>query len=342
MIKNYGGIEFTNQAMFNPRKYAFGLAESILNTGANIFQNTKALNIKYKNNLYTVETNKKTITSKYVILATHFPIKNFPGMYFFKMYQDISYALAVKTSDNVFDGYYINHSSPTISFRKVYEKTGENVVLISGNGHKVGRTNNDIDSYKFLEDTASKMFKNYEVISRWSTQDCISMDKLPFIGNFSKLMPNFFVATGFKKWGMTLSNISANLICDKILGNKNEFEYLFKPSRVKLLKNHKSYGEHFKETIYSIGLNKLKLPDDTVKDIKEGTGKIVLFHGKKVGVYKDKNGISYLVNPICTHLKCELQFNQTDKTWDCPCHGSRFSYKGDVLNNPAIYNLNNN
>ena len=339
-IKNFGGIEFKNQAMFNPRKYSFGLVKSILNYGGTIYENSLVTNIKYKNNLYEVTANGNKIYSKYVVLATHFPIKNFPGMYFLKMYQDISYVISVKTKSNTFDGYYINASSPDISFRKVYEKNGENIILISGNGHKVGRTNADKDSYKFLENVAKKLLGEYEIISKWSTQDCISLDKLPYIGNFSKLLPNIYVATGFKKWGMTLSNIASQIISDKILGINNKYEYLFSPSRLQIFKNSKAFKEQMKETIYSIGINKLKLPDETIKDIKKDSGKIILYKGKKVGVYKDEKGFCYVVKPICTHLKCELQFNQNDKTWDCPCHGSRFNYKGEMINNPAVFNLN--
>ncbi len=325
--------------MFNPRKYAFGLVNCILKNGGNIYENTKATNIKFKSGFYYITANGRTIKSKYVVLATHFPIKNFPGMYFLKMYQDISYVIAVKTKSKVFDGYYVNESSPNISFRNVYEKNGENVVLISGNGHKVGRAISDKDSYKFLEDIAKKLFGNYELLNKWSTQDCISLDKLPYIGNFSKILPNIYVATGFKKWGMTLSNVSANIIADKILGIENKYEYLFKPSRIDALKNSKAFGEQMKETVYSIALNKFKIPKETIKDIKKDSGKIVMFNGKKVGIYKDTAGYCYMVKPICTHLKCELQFNQNDKTWDCPCHGSRFNYKGQVINNPAVFDL---
>lgn len=336
-IKNYGGIEFKNQAMFNPRKYAFGLVDAILKNKGTIFENTKATDIKYENNIYKITANDKTITANSVVVATHFPIKNFPGIYFLKMYQDISYVIAIKTPNKVFDGYYINASSPCISFRNVFEKEGENVALISGNGHKVGRINNNKDAYKFLEDVAKKLFNSYEIIDKWSTEDCVSLDKLPYIGNFSKILPNIYVATGFKKWGMTLSNVSAKIISDEILGVHNKYEYLFTPSRIQIVKNSKAFGEQMKETIYSIALNKLSLPEETIKDVKNDTGKIVLFNGKKIGVYKDKNGTCFLVKPICTHLKCELQFNPTDKTWDCPCHGSRFSYTGKVINNPAIH-----
>ena len=338
-VKNFGGIEFKNQAMFNPIKYSFGLVRSILNNNGTIYENSLVTNIKYQNNIYEVTCNGKKIHSKYVVLATHFPIKNFPGMYFIKMYQDISYVIAVKSKTNPFEGYYINESSPDISFRKVFEKDGENIFFISGNGHKVGRTNKDKDSYKFLENIAKKLFGEFEILSKWSTQDCVSLDKIPYIGNFSKILPNIYVATGFKKWGMTLSNIAGQIITDKILGINNKYEYLFNPSRIQIFKNSKAFKEQMKETIYSIAINKLKLPDESVKDVKKDSGKIVLYKGKKIGVYKDKKGICYIVNPVCTHLKCELQFNQTDKTWDCPCHGSRFNYKGEIINNPALCNL---
>ncbi len=340
-LKNFGGIEFTNQAAFNPRKYCFGLVNCILKNHGEIYENTSAIDIKLKDSFYEIRTSRQnTITAKFVILATHFPIKNFPGMYFIKMHQDLSFAIALKVKNCNFDGYYINASSPAISIRKVYDKTGENIVLISGNGHRVGKSLDNKNGYTFLEKVANNIFDEYEILSKWSTQDCISLDKLPYIGCFSTLLPNLFVATGFKKWGMTLSNIASNIITDKILGNENKYEYLFKPSRLRPIKNSKAFGEDLKESIYSIALNKLHLPTETIKDIKSGIGKIVSYNGKKVGVYKDYDGKVYCVHPICTHLKCELQFNQTDKTWDCPCHGSRFSYKGEVINNPAIYDLN--
>ncbi len=338
-LKNFGGIEFENQAMFNPRKYAFGLVKSILKNNGTIYENSCVTNIKFNKNHYNLEVNGKNINVKYVVLATHFPIKNFPGMYFLKMHQDISYVIAIKTKENTFSGYYINSSSPEISIRKVYDKKGENIVLIAGNGHRVGKTDSHNNSYKFLEKIADSLFNDYKIISRWSTQDCISLDKLPYIGNFSKLLSNIYVATGFKKWGMTLSNIAGTIISDRISGFNNKYEYLFTPSRMQLFKNSKAFCEELKESFFSIGINKLKIPDSALKDIDKDNGKIILYNGKKVGVYRNKNDEYYFVNPICTHLKCELQFNNSDKTWDCPCHGSRFAYNGILINNPAIFNL---
>lgn len=339
-IKNFGGIEFQNQAMFNPAKYAEGLSKAIIKNDGKIYENTKVTDIRHRDGEYTIYTDNNFLKSKYVVVATHFPIKDFPGMYFMKMYQDISYVIAVKSKDRVFDGYYINNTSPVISFRNVKGKNNENIVLISGNGHRVGRKIGEEENYYFLENVANQLFKSdFEIIDKWSTQDCISMDKLPFIGRYSKVLPNIYVATGFKKWGMTLSNVAGNIITDKICKRENEYEKLFTPSRLKVIKNAKSYKEHVKETVYSIAINKLKIPREDMIDIKDGEGKIIMYDGEKVGVYKDEKGKCYFVKPICTHLKCELQFNSSDKTWDCPCHGSRFDIRGKVINNPAVWKL---
>lgn len=358
-ISNFCGIEFPNQAMFDPVKYAKGLANVIKSNKGKIYEESKAIDIKHKNDVYRVYTkfqNKKGnnfekeenkieadnnyIESKYVVVSTHFPIKNFPGIYFMKMYQEISYVIAVASAEKAFEGYYINNSNQAVSFRNVNDDDEENITIISGSGHKVGRKLTLGEDYKALENVANNLFDaKYRVIDKCSTQDCISMDKLPYIGRLSKMMENIYVATGFKKWGMTLSNVAANIITDEILGKENEYNELFKPSRVKLAKNIKSYKEQIKETVYGLGINKLKIPDDSIKDIANDEGKIIMYQGKKVGVYKDKEGRCHFIKPKCTHLGCELQFNKTDKTWDCPCHGSRFTVDGEVINNPAINEL---
>ncbi len=335
-ISNFGGIEFPNQAMFDPIKYAYGLSNVIEKNNGKIYEESEAIDIKHENGIYKVYTKDNYVESKYVVIATHFPIKNFPGIYFMKMYQDISYVIAVASGQKVFDGYYINNSSPAISFRNANDDE-EYITLISGSGHKVGRKLNLGEDYKALENIANNLFGGkYRLIDKWSTQDCVSVDKLPYIGQFSKIMENIYVATGFKKWGMTLSNVAANIITDKILGKENEYEELFKTNRIKLVKNIKSYKEQIKETVYGLGINKLKNPNGTIKDIAKDEGKIITYRGKKVGVYKDENGKCHFIKPICTHLGCELQFNKTDKTWDCPCHGSRFTIDGEVINNPAV------
>lgn len=152
-------------------------------------------------------------------------------------------------------------------------------------------------------------------------------------------MSKLYVATGFKKWGITFSNIASKIITDKILGKENKYEKLFEATRLEPIKNHEEVGNMIKESMYSLVINKLKESPDTLEDVKNGEGKIIEINNKKVGVYKNENGEYFFIKPVCAHLGCELSFNNIEKTWDCPCHGSRYDYKGFLISEPAIKNL---
>ena len=145
--------------------------------------------------------------------------------------------------------------------------------------------------------------------------------------------------TGYKKWGMTSSNIAAKIKTDKILGKYSKYEEVFTSTRLKPVKNRWEFGEMIKETTNSLILNKLKIPQEELKDVKQGEGKIVEIDGQRVGIYISDTGKIYKIKPICAHLGCELSWNNLEKTWDCPCHGSRFDYKGNQIYGPAIDNL---
>ena len=152
-------------------------------------------------------------------------------------------------------------------------------------------------------------------------------------------MPNVYIGTGYKKWGMTSSNVAANIIVDKIIGKENPYEEVFKSTRLKPIKNYEELGNMVKEVSYSLVINKLKKSNEEIENLKDDEGKIIEMEDHKVGAYKDENGKIYLVKPICTHLGCELSWNNLDKTWDCPCHGSRFDYTGKNIYDPAIKDL---
>lgn len=144
---------------------------------------------------------------------------------------------------------------------------------------------------------------------------------------------------GFKKWGMTTSNVAANIICDMILGKKNKYSDVFLSTRFKPIKNGTEFTNMLKEVSNSLVIKKFKIPDNSLNSIPNDDGAIIDVDGTKIGVYKDLNGKVYAIKPICTHLGCELKFNNLEKTWDCPCHGSRFSYDGKSLYDPSIKDL---
>lgn len=220
------------------------------------------------------------------------------------MYQEASYVIGIETSQDIFEGMYITAEEPIISLRTAQDD-GKKMVLIGGMGHKVGAKIDLEGAYSNLEEIAKSLYSDAKVIYKWNTQDCITLDKIPYIGDFSNILDNVYVATGFKKWGMTTSNIAARIISDKIQGKPNKYEEIFTATRVNPIKNRWEVGEMIKETTNSLVVNKIKAPNDKQ-------------------------------NPTCSHLGCELSWNNLDKTWDCPCHGSRFDCNGKQIYGPAI------
>lgn len=336
-IETIGAIEFDNQAKIHPIKYAYGLAKGILKNKGMIFENSKVDDIKKKNGKYEIYVNNNKVIADYVVMATRYPIMKIPGYYFLKMYQSTSFAIVADVKQELFDGMYISLETPTISFRTVKDGN-KKLLLVVGYDYKTG--SDDIkDGYARLESVIRRMYPEAEILYKWSAEDCITLDKIPYIGEYSNMMPNVFVAAGFNKWGITSSNLAANIITDKILKRENEYEDLFKATRVEPIKNRIEVGNMLKEAGKSIVLSKFKIPKNEEEKIKIGEGKIVNINNRKVGVYKDREGKIYKVNPVCTHLGCELYFNNVDKVWECPCHGSKFSYEGKIIENPANKNL---
>ena len=336
-VKIAGAIKFKGQAQIHPIKYGYALAKSILNNNGQIFENSKVTDIKRKDGKYIIYANNNKITADYVILATRYPIVNVPGYHFLKMYQSTSYAIVADTKKELFDGMYINLEVPNISFRTV--KDGNKKLLLSiGFDYKTG-TDELRNGYQRLETAIRKMYPDAEVLYKWSAQDCISLDKIPYIGEISIMQPNMYIATGYNKWGITSSNIAANIITDTILGNKNKYKEIFKSTRFEPIKNKKEVNNMLKEVGKSLIASRFKIPQKELSDVKIGEGKIIKINNKKVGVYKSQTGAIYKVNPYCMHLGCELYFNNIDKTWECPCHGSKFTYDGKLIEVPSNKDL---
>ncbi len=302
-----GGVEFPNQAQFNPVKYVTGLAECVLKKGGEVFENTKVVQCEKVDDFFAimaeVNGNLRKVVAKYVVVTTRYPIFNVPGFHFLKMYQELEYGIAIKTEIGL-NGMYVSSEVPTISFRD-YEENGQKYILIVGNGHKTGeKTENN--GFERLENFAKTYFPESEIMYRWNAEDCIGLDKIPYIGEYSQIRDNMYVATGFKKWGMTSSNVAANLITDKILGRKNSYEEILDSTRIQPIKNHEEMKNMLKEVGESVIMPRLK--------------------GEKGKKY-------------CAHLGCELTWNEVTKTWDCPCHGSRYEQDGKLIEGPSVKNL---
>ena len=297
-----GAICFKNQAQFHPLKYIYGLCDAISSYGGKIYTNSVVTDVKNYDDYCTVITDKATVKSRFVIVASHYPFVNFPGFYFLKMYQSTSYVIAVDTKKTLFNGMYINPFSPIFSYRTA--KLGKKELLLIGGGdHRTGKPSCYQDTYGVLEQEAKKYFPNCEVLYRWNTRDCISLDKIPYIGRYSPSMPNVFVGTGFKKWGMSLSNVAANIITDEICGNDNKYSYLFKPSRLKPIKNRDEMKNMLVQSSNSLVFDKFRPANMSFDKISNNSGGIIEIHNEKIGIYKNPNGKIYAVKPFCTHLR---------------------------------------
>ena len=329
-----GAIKFSNQAQFDSRKYMLGLAKAITSNKGKIYTNTRVQDVTKHGGEYVLITKDANIRAEKVVMATHYPIISAPGFYFLKMYQSTSYGLAVDTKSDLFNGMYINVNPPIYSFRTAFYN-GKKVLVVVGADHKTGEAVENDNNYVLLEKKVKELYPQSEILFRWNTEDCIGLDKIPYIGEFSSIMPNVYVGTGFKKWGITSSNVAANIVTDKILGKNNKYEEIFNSKRLKPIKNRWEMQNMIKQTVTSWAFEKANIPIGNIEEIENDNGAIIKINGENVGIYKDTSGNVYSVKPVCSHLGCTLTWNNLDKTWDCPCHGSRFDFKGNNLYDPA-------
>lgn len=255
-------------------------------------------------------------------------------------YQDSSYAIGVELNQDVFDGMYISCDFPSYSFRNAIQANGKKLLIVGGSVHKTGDSSCNIeDSYINLKNYIKSIYPKAKIKYKWMTEDCVSLDKIPYIGEFSNFLPNMYVATGYKKWGMTTSHVAAKIISDKILNSENPYEKIYTATRLKPIKNSKEFGNMLKQSAYSLAINKLTPPIISYSELTNDSGGVVNYNGKKLGIYKDKDGKKFAVLPYCKHLGCELSWNNLEKTWDCPCHGSRYDYTGKIITEPTTENL---
>ena len=279
-FKISGAVVFKNQAQFNPLKFLSAILGEL-----NVYEHTRVIKID-KNRAIT---DCGTVTAKKIIVTTHFPFINLHGSYFLKMYQHRSYVMAVKNAPQL-NGMYVDENDKGMSFRNYGEW-----LFVGGGGHRTGK---DGGGYLEIEEFIKNNYPSAQIDYRWATQDCMTLDRIPYIGKYSALTDNLYVATGFNKWGMTTSLVAAEILRDMIIGKSNRYVELFTPSRC------------------------------------------IIKPQLAVNVFESISGLLYPSAKRCPHLGCVLKWNKQEHTWDCPCHGSRFTKDGILLDNPATDNLN--
>lgn len=270
-----GAVCFEHQAQFHPLKFAAAIAGKL-----RVFEYTKVLELAPGR----AKTNRGAIRAEKIIVATHFPVLNKHGGYFLKLYQHRSYVLALKDAPRI-EEMYVDEAKTGLSFRRYGD-----LLLLGGGGHRTGKRGGN---WRELERFAAEYFPKAKITAKWATQDCMTLDGVPYIGQYSGSTQDLYVATGFNKWGMTTSMVAAAVLCDLVQGKEHPWAQVFRPSRTSLR--------------------------------------------PQLAVNAAEAAISLLMptTPRCPHMGCALKFNPEERSWDCPCHGSRFTREGKLIDNPA-------
>lgn len=327
-------IKMKNQAQFHPLKYLKELVKLCKENGVTFYENTPAIDIEYNKHPNILTKDGHRITCNHVIIASHFPFYDKQGFYFARMYPKRSYVVAATSKLEYPGGMYINAESPTRSIRTTPGKD-EPLWLIGGEGHKTGQGESVMHHYEKLKKFSSEHFDVKEFVYRWSAQDLTTMDKVPYIGPITKGESNVYVATGYRKWGMTNGTVAAMILADEITNIPNDYAEIYVPSRFQPDPSVRKFISMNADVAKHMIKGKLDFSDNKLDEIKVDEAIVTRINGKRTGVYKDKQETLHAVDTTCTHLGCEVEWNSGDRSWDCPCHGSRFSYKGDVLEGPA-------
>lgn len=330
-------MRFDDQAQFHPRKFILPLASKLRDEGVQIYENSRVVDLEYGDELTVTTAEGKKAKAKKAIIASHFPFYNKHGMYYSRIYTERTYIVGITANEKYPGGMYINAENPSRSLRCQPFEKGE-LILVVGENHKTGQGENMEKHYHQLIEFAADVFTIEDIHYRWSTQDCMTLDGIPYIGAYAEDRPNLYIATGFQKWGMTSSMVSATILRDLILKDSSPWQEVYNPSRKNIMGQIKSFIVENADVAKHLIKGKIApVPEDL--EVPCGEGKVVEVEGERTGAYRDKDGKLHHVNTTCTHLGCELNWNNAEHSWDCPCHGSRFSYSGAILDGPTVHPL---
>ena len=331
------GVEYPDQAQFNPHRFCQELCRHIDGDGSRVFENTRVIDIETTASPKTIrlESGHGPIQAEFVVLATHLPIMD-RSLHFAMFPPSRSHCIAfrVQQSDAPMRNMYINVDSTLLSFRTAEDGS---VVVLAGAPISQGDDENTDAHYRRLEDIARQHFQVIEMLGRWSAMDYHSGDHIPFIGHLMRGTSHIFTATAFSKWGLAGGVSAGSVICDLIMGKANAYAEMVDARRWDLKDQTSALLEetwHTQKHLIGDKLKHLVSPGD-VEALERGEGGVFRKGLTLVGGFKDDEGALHLVRPVCTHLGCDLLFNHGDKCWDCPCHGSRFDVDGNVLDGPA-------
>jgi Rieske Fe-S protein len=331
-----GAVRFEDQARFHPTAYLAGLARRITEAGMRIYEGTRVVNV-HDGEPCRVETDHGTVLADRVLFATHTPAG------FTLLHAELeplrSYVLAVRLrGQEPPDGLFFDTAEPYNYTRKQPTERGD-LLIVGGQDHKVGDEGEPPASYYKLEEYVRQHWDVESIEHRWSAQLYDPPDGLPLIGE-SLTSSRVFLATGYSGTGMVFGTLGGMLLADLALGRGNPWAGLYRPSRIRPLTAIPEIAKLNVQAAAAFVKDRIETP--RVRDLSEipaGQGKVVQMEGERMAVYRDESGAVHAVSPVCTHAQCIVHWNSSEKTWDCPCHGSRFGIDGKVIEGPAVKDL---
>jgi len=350
-----GAVRFDEQAEFHPRKYLLSIAEQVHGDGSHVFEETRALEVD-PGSPCRVETEHGEVVADDVVVATHFPVLDRAG-YFARMHPHRAYLLAVRVAARPLEGMFYSTDSPPATMRTYSLSAAANggsdgggsddgeLLLVGGQSHTPGIDGPPTsERYRRCEAFAREHFDVESIEYRWSTMDYSTVDDVPFIGRIYPLSKHVYVGTGFGGWGMTGGTAAGLILADLIVEGSNPWADAFDPQRFTPKASAKSFleenatvggsfiGDRIKSLLASLGA-------DGATDIPPGDARVVRRASQPVGLYREADGTTHAVSATCPHMGCLVRWNDAEETWDCPCHGSRFTHEGEVLSGPAVEGL---
>ena len=331
-----GAVRVDGQGEFHPRRYLLALAATIPGQGSHVFERTRVLGAS-EGSPCRVHTDRGTVTARDVIVASHYPMLD-RGLFFARLSPSRSYAMGVRVSGHAPQGMYLSTASHSI--RSTPLPDGGELVIVGGEGHKTGQGGDTEERFARLEAWARDHLPVERVEYRWASQDCMPADGMPYVGRLTPVSTHLWTGTGYRKWGMTNGTAAAMMLADAITGAENPWRRHFDSNRAKpLAGGPKLLQENVNVALHFFGDRLAPADAGSVADLAPGQGGLVRSGIGKVGAYRDHDGVVHAVSTTCTHLYCELRWNQAETSWDCPCHGSRFDVDGRVVQGPATRDL---
>jgi glycine/D-amino acid oxidase-like deaminating enzyme/nitrite reductase/ring-hydroxylating ferredoxin subunit len=325
-----GAVRFGDQAEFHPTKYLVGIAQAVRGAGGQIYERTRAVDVDDGDPCKVRAENGREVRASHVVVATHYPFLDRSG-FFARVHPERSYVLAVRIRGNVPQGMYIDTQGH--SLRSQPAPGGGELLLVGGASHKVGQAD-EAEKYRYLEAYARERFDVESIDYRWSTQDNIPLDKVPYVGKLAPFSKRVLVATGFRKWGYANGTAAAIVLADVVKGNEHPWASTFDSNRLgppsaaaEFVKENVNVGRRFFQD---------RLKRGSAGNVPPGEGAIVRDGVGQAAVHRDDKGDLHALSARCTHLGCIVEWNTAERSWDCPCHGSRFGVDGAVLQGPAV------